>query len=193
MNEQPPEALRANGAESARRMARTTGSIATACGVGVIIGGAVVAVGYAVLGALLGFGCLVFTGIFGIAWVRATKASAGITDGPWLRVFAVGWCRPPDGCNYAVFADVRQPQDTPALVIRLPLRREMRSSNAWLCGAPKRGLLRSVALLAESGELLATGRVLRSSVAVDRWRRRADEPSRFVIRPPDDWLPPGGS
>jgi hypothetical protein len=145
------------------------------------------------IGAVLGLSGLIFVGIFGIASFRASKAANAITHGPWARVYAVGWCRPPDGCNYAVFTRTPRPGDAPALVMRLPLRRQMVTATGWLCGLTQPRRFGAVALLSDDGALLGTGRIVSDRAAANLWRRHDTEPSRFVMKPPDDWLPPGGS
>lgn len=56
----------------------------------------------------------------------ATAARAGLRSGMFRAVRAEGWCRPPDGCNYAIFTGTDA--DEPGAVVRLPLRREVSST-----------------------------------------------------------------
>jgi hypothetical protein len=136
-----------------------------------------------------GFG-LTFGSIYGVGRRRAAVARRVLHGGNPRAVWAVGWCRPPDGCNYALFMQAKS--EEPHVVVRLPLRRDMeRSTSAWVYGSLKRSVLGGVALVGPEG-LLATGRVVSSRTARKRWRRFDTVPSVWVQRPPEDWLPPGG-
>jgi hypothetical protein len=183
-------AVRAAGADLAR-LARTTAKIS---GLGLIVA----AVGAGMLGlgmpsapfATVGGLGLMFAGLYAVALRRVVIAQSSLRDGPVRAVRAVGWCRPPDGCNYAVF--IGPDLSTPDAVIRLPLRREVSPSiDGWLCGDVVPAVWGGVALIGESG-LLATGRIVSRRTGQKRWQRRSVEPGRWVQRPPRDWLPPGG-
>ena len=192
MDEVPPRQVQELGAGAAARIARTTAQISVACIVGIAVGLLLALVSRLAGLIVAGIG-LVLLGIYLVATWRARLARDGILNGPWHKVFVVGWCRPPDGCNYAVFDASTNDRTIPQYVVRLPLRRAMKDGSAWLGGIPTQGLLRSVALVAESGELLGTGRILGRKIARTRWERRAQPPSKLVARPPEDRLPPGGS
>ena len=142
------------------------------------------------LSGLVGVFGLVLFAVYSVAWRRASMAGRALRRGPFQRVRAVGWCRPGDGCNYAVFANDDDP--SPDLVVRLPLRRDVESEvEGWFAGETNPVLYGGVALFGADG-LLATGRVLPNRRAVKVWARRSIEPGSWVQRPPTDWYPPGG-
>jgi len=110
--------------------------------------------------------------LFTIVAYRTGVARRGLRKG-CREVLAVGWTRAPDGCNYAVFTrDVDPAGAEPELVIRLPTRRQTRSSVAFLCGSTKPSRWGATALLAPDGELLALGRVRSRASGQKVWRRR---------------------
>lgn len=191
---EPPEHARVAAQADLARIARTTALVSTAC-IGVAVLGAVAAIAglppqVALLLLLLAAGGVTFGALFGIAWRRAGAAKRALTASTPLAANCAGWCRPPDGCNYAVFFTAEE--RTPDLVVRLPLRREMVSSTqGWLYGSAKPSLVGGVALVGPNG-LLATGRVVPKRSARKKWARRTTEPAWWVQRPPENWLPPGG-
>jgi hypothetical protein len=193
MNDQPSESARERGVRSAKRISSTTARLAGICAIATALGALALMLVPVRIGVVLGAGGAALACVFTIASRRASKAAAAIASGPWSRVHAVGWCRPPDGCNYGIFTRAPRPGDVPSVVMRLPIRREMTKSTGWLCGAAKPGILGSVALINDDGELLGTGRVIREGTALKRWRRRETQPLRFLMKPPKNWLPPGGS
>ena len=164
----------------------------TVAGIGVLVAGTAVALETSLVRLGLTIGALGVAGgsVFGTALLRAVIARSLVRTGPYARVRVVGWCRPPDGCNYALF--FRDESSHPGAVVRLPIRRGMKGSAvAWVAGPVRPSTFGSVGLFDESG-LLATGRVVDSGIGLKRWQRRATEPGRTVSRPPKDWLPPGG-
>ena len=79
-------------------------------------------------------------------------AGRALRRGPFQRVRAVGWCRPGDGCNYAVFANDDDP--SPDLVVRLPLRRDVESEvEGWFADETNPVLYGGVALFGADGLL----------------------------------------
>jgi len=134
---------------------------------------------------------LTFAALYAIAWRRARVAQRLIENSEPRAVWAIGWERPPDGANYALFLH-GSADDDPDFVVRLPLRRDLRRSTAaWVYGRLEPDILGGVALVGPDG-LLATGRVVGRRSARGKWRRFGTEPSGWVRRPPEDWLPPGG-
>lgn len=174
--------------DDASRIARTSALISVGC-VAVAASGAFIALlTIPQLGLLIAGLGLTFAALYGIAWRRASAARSAIRSGQFREVTAKGWCRPPDGCNYALFAT--SGSEEPDAVLRLPLRRELkRSADAWLAGNNVPSLLGGVGLLNEDG-LLATGRIVSERTARKRWARREKEPGRMVQRPPEGWYPP---
>lgn len=192
MSEQPPEVVLATARADLQRIKRTTGLIAAAAMSGALSAGALLLAGLRFapvalaggLGLTLGF-------LFGIAWWRVAAAHRATFVGPFERVHAVGWCRPPDGCNFAMFLIDREDGDEPDYVLRLPVRRQMAKSDAWLCGSPKPAMLGGLALLSGTG-LLGAGRIVSRRAGLKRWRRKDVPPGKHVMRPPNNWLPRGG-
>jgi hypothetical protein len=137
---------------------------------------------------LIGVGVFL-AGIFLVAAYRARAALHAVEQGPYLRVHAIGWCRPPDGCNYAIFDGTDR--DTPTWVLRLPLRRPMTVADAWLCGDARPSQKGAVALIDDSGDLLGAGRIVSVAKGMERWRRSMTAPGRLVQKPPEGWYPPG--
>lgn len=174
--------------QDADRLVRTCGMVCAGCVV-VIALGVLLAVTLPQVGLFLAGIGVTFGSIYGLALRRVLAARAALRSGPFRGVRAEGWCRPPDGCNYALFAS---PGDMPDAVLRLPLRREMRGAvDAWLAGRIEPAILGGVGLFNDEG-LLGTGRILPGHLGRKRWMRRRKEPGRLVQRPPEDWLPPGG-
>jgi hypothetical protein len=104
--------------------------------------------------------------------------------GPYLRVWAVGWSRAPDGCNYALFDPDDTSHERPEWVLRLPIVRPVQSAAATLCGSPRPGaVLDSHALIDLDGNLIAAGRVVTADVGQKRWDRRHKPKSRWVAGP----------
>ena len=130
-------------------------------------------------------GAATIGGLYGVAAYRALRALLVVKSVPGRLVRFEGWCRPTDGCNFALFA-AENSLDTPFAVIRLPLVREMSSGTGWVF---QRGSESAAALVSERGELLGAGRIVNDGAA--RWLRRDDAPPRFVIKPPD-LKPPAG-
>lgn len=189
VSELPDEAKRTARTDIAR-IARTTSVLVATC-VGVtVLGGAGALLGLPPqVGLLLAAGGMTFGALYGIAWRRAGAAERALSSSPPRAAYCAGWCRPPDGCNYAVF--FTEENRTPDLVVRLPLRRDMvASTEGWFCGSTSPSLLGGVALLGPKG-LLATGRVVPERSARKKWARRTTEPGWWVQRPPEDWIPPG--
>ena len=143
------------------------------------------------LGFIGSLGGLTFGGIYAISWRRAVVARRVLRRGKPIAVWAAGWCRPPDGCNYGIFLDGSS--EHPDVVIRLPLRRDdmERGTEGWLFGRLKPAVLGGVALLGPRG-LLATGRVVSRRSTRGKWQRRDSPPNRMVQRPPENWMPPAG-
>ena len=185
---QPGDAAIEKAMQDADRLIRTCGMVAIGCiaviGLGVLLAVTVPQVGLVLAGIGLTFGAL-----YGLALRRATAARSALRSGRFREVRAEGWCRPPDGCDYALFAS---PGNEPDAVLRLPLRREMkRSVEGWLAGSTEPSILGGVGLFNDEG-LLATGRIVSDRSGRKRWMRREREPGRLVQRPPEDWYPPGG-
>jgi len=177
-----PDSVREAAVSSLRRLllART--------GLCVLLGSAAVAVVYTwqTRLALVAAASSVTTGgLYGVAAYRAFRARLVVQRAPGRPVRYQGWCRPPDGCNYALFA-ADTSVDRPFAVIRLPIVREMSSGSGWLF---HRNSESAAALVGGDGELLGAGRVIDDGIA--RWLRRDDGPSRFVMKPPD-FKPPAG-
>jgi hypothetical protein len=110
---------------------------------------------------------------FAIGAVRTRIARRGLTRG-CREVFAVGWTRSPDGCNYAVFNRTVDPATggDPELVLRLPTRRGVTSSLAFLCGETRPSRWGAASLFSADGEVLGAGRVLPTARGQKIWRRR---------------------
>ena len=115
---------------------------------------------------------LIYAVLFGVAAYRALRGRQAIASEDGVSVKFEGWCRPPDGCHYAMF-----PKDgssaVPFAVLRLPLVRRMSSGSGWLFESSRST---AAALVGADGELLAIGRLVDNGL--DRWQRR-DERSRF--------------
>lgn len=189
MADPPAEAVE-KAVQEASRIARTCGMVAAGCGAVVVAAALLALVGVPQVALVIGGFGLIFGALYGTAWRRATAARAGLRSGMFRAVRAEGWCRPPDGCNYAIFTGTDA--DEPGAVVRLPLRREMkRFAHAWLAGDAEPSVLGGVGLF-DSGGLLATGRVVSERTARKRWLRRGQIPGRHVQRPPEGWYPPGG-
>lgn len=123
-------------------------------------------------------------GAYGVAAFRAIRARQTLHTDPGLAVTYEGWCRAPDGCNFACFRAV-DPTDEPFAVVRLPIVREMSKGSGWLF----QGRGAAAALVSADGELLGTGRIIDDGLA--RWNRRAEPTPKNVMNPPK-WTPPGG-
>lgn len=182
--------MREHARSELARLTRATTRVALGLAVALPAGVIVLALGgpVGVVTILLGVGVFL-SGIFFVASYRYVVAERGVERGPYLPVYAIGWCRPPDGCNYALFDGAAR--EAPAWVVRLPLRRPMASGAAWLCGSSAQSWIGAVALVAESGELLGAGRIVSDKKAAARWARRATMPGPLVQKPPDGWFPPG--
>jgi hypothetical protein len=186
----PSELLR----ERARRELARVASAAMRVGVGLAValpvGISLLAIGGPVAFGvtLVGLG-VVLPSLFFVAAYRSSAAARAVDRGPYRRVHAVGWCRPPDGCNYAIFEGPERSR--PSWVLRLPLRRPMTTADAWLCGAPQPSWFTALALIDDSGDVLGAGRIVAPRTAVTRWNRREAPPSRLVAPPPRNWYPPG--
>lgn len=185
----PPDEAVQRAIEAASGIARTTALILAGCIAGLGAGLVAAVAGVPQVGLLVaGFG-LTFGALYGVAWRRASAARSALEASEFVEVRAVGWCRPPDGCNYALFNDSEQ--ESPDWVLRLPVRREMkRSVSAWVAGRLEPSVLGGVALFDEEG-LLATGRIVEPASGRKKWERRNKEPGRMVQRPPEGWYPPG--
>lgn len=188
--DEPDDAAVRCAAADLRRIATTGSWVTLGCGGLVLVGFPLAALGVPFLAFMAwGFG-FTFGSLYAIAWRRAAVARSRLQAGDARAVWAVGWCRPPDGCNYALF--VQASSETPHVVVRLPLRRDMeRSSAAWVYGSLKPAMLGGLALLGSNG-LLATGRVVSSRAARRKWQRFDTTPSIWVQRPPENWMPPAG-
>lgn len=133
---------------------------------------------------------LSFGALYLVAGWRKHVAAKCVRGGPYRAVRVQGWCRPPDGCNYGIFESIAVPEGArPSWVMRLPLRREMFTGPAWLCGTPD---LAAAALVGVDGAVLGAGRIRPTDDGLRVWYRRETPPGHFVARPPEDFLPPGG-
>jgi hypothetical protein len=116
---------------------------------------------------------VVGTVFFTLAGFRTHLARRSLKQG-CREVLAVGWMKPPDGCNYAVFQrDANPAESDPDLVLRLPVRRRTVKSLAFLCGSTRPSRFRSAAaLLSPDGTVLGVGRVRPTANGQEVWRRR---------------------
>jgi hypothetical protein len=126
--------------------------------------------------------------LYAVVIYRYSNAKIALRSTPapvWVR----GWCRPPDGCNYAVFDSEPDEGTEPELVVRLPIKRAMATGPAWLCLTINRD---AAVLFDDQGNFLGAGRVLASGRASTVYPRRDEPPGKHVMQPPKDFLPPGG-
>ena len=115
---------------------------------------------------------MTYSVLFGIAGYRALRGHQAIASEPGVSVRFEGWCRPPDGCNYAMFPNDGS-SSVPFAVLRLPVVRRMSSGSGWLFESSRS---KAAALVGAAGEVLAVGRLVDD--CLDRWQRR-NERSRF--------------
>ncbi len=128
-------------------------------------------------------GAIAIAALFLLVAYRA-RAAERCLEGPCVEVFAVGWARAPDGCNYALFDSGADPStDKPRWVLRLPRVRPLSSTRARLCGEPRPTLLGGRALIGRDGTLLAVGRIVDDATAQRRWERRHDKSPTWVYNP----------
>ena len=121
----------------------------------------------------LGIGVLIVSLFFVWSVYRLRAARKSVLAGPYQAVRAVGWTRPPDGCNYGLFRGSDARQDDPDWVLRLPLKRHVRTTSAILCGTPRPGsYFGGLALIDPDGSFLAAGRIVGPYTAQKRWERR---------------------
>ena len=136
---------------------------------------------------IIGLG-LTFAMLFAISWRRTSAALKAAIEGPYRSVRVVGWCRPPDGCNLGLFWSEAAAE--PDAVVRLPIVRNMTTTDGWVAGdtTPSRG--RAVAVIDKQGALLGAGRIVSAEAGRGKWSRRQKAPSRWVMQPPGTWRPP---
>lgn len=118
-----------------------------------------------VLGATVG-------GLFAVTTSRLDAATRAVEAGPYQPVHAVGWTRPPDGCNIGLF--LGDGRDEPDVVVRLPIVRSMTTADGWVAGDVTPGLGRAgrvVAVFRSDGELMGAGRIVPTQVGRERWAR----------------------
>lgn len=132
------------------------------------------------IGLFIGLGAGSIAAAFAMNGYRLRNAQHSLL-GPYRKVWAVGWSRPPDGCNYALFDGLQQAGGRPDWVLRLPTVRDVQSGAGFLCGEPQPGrLLGGHALIADTGTLLAAGRIVRHDLGQKRWERRTTPKSGWV-------------
>lgn len=136
-----------------------------------------------------GFG-FAFGALFAVAWRRFSVALRAVEDGPYRRVHVVGWVRPPDGCNLGLFWTAHMA--VPDAVVRLPLTRDVNTTDGWVAGDITTSAGRAVAVFDERGEVVGAGRTVPAKSARRKWSRRHQRPSRWVMQPPGSWRPPQG-
>jgi len=137
------------------------------------------------VGFTLAAGFVAVGGVYCVASYRGWHARRLVIRSPGMQVQYDGWCRPPDGCNYALFRPDTA-SGPPFAVLRLPIRREMSAGAGWFFGA---GDTKAGALVARDGRLLGAGRILDDGSSA--WDRRGVAPPWYVMNPPD-LNPPGG-
>ena len=141
------------------------------------------------VGVPLGVG-LLFTALYAVVLRRISVGRTRIKAGRPQPARLEGWERLGDGVYYAVYLH-SEGSTEPDAVIGLPIRRRVEpSTNGWVYGSLEPALLGGVALVGEEG-LLGVGRVIYSGRAHDVYERRHRPVSRWVQRPPKDWMPPG--
>src|SRR4029077_16493280 len=115
-------------------------------------------------------------------WTRfRLKEARRRLAGPYRKVWAVGWSRPPDGCNYALFEGQQMRGDRPDWVLRLPTVKAAQSRAAFLCGEIRPGnITAGNALIGQDGSLLAAGRIVAERTGQRKWQRRSARKSRWV-------------
>jgi len=75
------------------------------------------------------------------------------------------------------------------MVVRLPLRRQVRDGSSWAFISANRDAL---TLLGDAGEFLGSGDILPRERARAVYDRRHEPTGKHVQRPPEDFLPPAG-
>jgi hypothetical protein len=191
-SEQSLESARVHLREAAVRTARASLALLALGIAGLLLFGfglsvkalPVIGASMATLGIFLG-------GLFGVAWYRSRRVVSNLRNGPFSHVHAIGWTRPPDGCNYALFPEWTGVPGNPKWILRLPLRRPMYEADGWLCGSSEPSLMGASALIDEGGVLLGYGRIIGHKKGLRRWNRRNLRPNSFVTRPPKGIYPPG--
>ncbi len=137
------------------------------------------------LSLMVAAGSASLAGVYGVGAYRSMKARRVVASEPGMHVRYEGWCRSPDGCNYAMF-NPESVSDVPFAVLRLPIVREMSTGSGWFFQGSGTN---AAALVSVHGELLGAGRVLADGTS--RWQRRAEPAPRFVMKPPT-FKPPAG-
>jgi hypothetical protein len=127
---------------------------------------AIVAIGLTIGGVAVSF----------VYLLTALRASVLLRELPaeTRRVAVVGWTRPPDGTNYAIWPAGADQGDEPEAVLGAGGARDVVSGGALLLVTTR--LRRSAALIGPAGQVLGIGSLRSPARAAKVWTRR-DEPS----------------
>jgi hypothetical protein len=100
---------------------------------------------------------------------RVRFSQQSLQSGLGERVSYLGWVRVPDGCNFALFASGAL-GNPPAMVMRLPRIRPVKSGAGWVSKSATRS---AAVLVDDDGTVIAYGRMRPDPDALMRWERRS--------------------
>jgi hypothetical protein len=149
------------------RVAAAAASLGAICGC--IVAALVWSTPLAMAGSV-GPACAAIAWLFAVKARRASRLRGQVASG-CRPAFVVDWLRPPDGCNFAVFAQgCVDAAKAPSCVVRAGTIASAFEGEALILGGDAAGA--PAAVMTKAGEVVAIGRVLGDARARRVWGRR---------------------